>query len=180
MKPTLLISAVILLSTTTIAQTTLKNQESVKNSTSIQNENGSPEVKSTGSVSSATSAQSNTVNSAELSTSSTGDVKKNNKINENASLINDAEVSSSTGLKNTDNQLKQAGKSNISASTTLTAQNGNHVKTAMNKTPTKANHKMQATSATTVRSGSANSFKPGAASIKMNTHMKTNNGIRIK
>ena len=180
MKPSTLLISAILLSSTGFAQTTLENQESVKNSTSIQGENGSAEIKSSGSASSATSSESNAVNNAELSTHSSGEVKKNNKISENAYLISDAGIGSSTGIKNNGNQLKESGKSNIGTSTALAAKNINQVKTGVNKTAITTDHKMKATSATTIRTGSANSFRPGAAFIKMNTHMKANNGIRIK
>ena len=189
MKPTLLITAAVLLSATTFAQTTVKNQESAKSVTSIQSEKGGGKVKSSGNASSSASSQPGSAISKEVTVSANeqsdlkvAEVKKNNKIDENASLINGADIASSAGIKNNGNLLKKEGKSKVSTSTALAVKNSNQVRTGMNKTIIKPIHKMQAISATTVISGSAkaNSFKPHPASMKMNTHMKTNTRIRVK
>lgn len=106
--------------------------------------------------------------------------ENNNKTEENASLNNQASVSS-TSIKNSGNQMKEKGKVAVSNSTASAVVTGTHVKTGVNKAVVKTGEKVNAASATTIKAGSpaAHSIKPGSAPLKMNTHVKTNSGIRI-
>jgi len=193
MKPTLILSMAILLSATGLAQTSVKNHESVKSVTAIPSEKGSSEMKNLNSVSTSADADIQptpvnntqhkiteniksridtkqdviaksavspqvTVSAVEHLELTVAEVKKSNKIDKKAYLTNGVIISPAT-IKN-----------NHKVATSATVKNSTQVKAGMNKPVIKADHKMQATSATTV--------KP--ASIKMNTHLKGNSGIKIK
>ena len=161
MKPTLLISTIILLAFSGFAQTTVKNQESVSGVTGVQSKNGSAEIKNSGSASSAVNVQTSKINPVEPITYSVAEVKKSNKIRENAYLVNEAVAPASTP------------KNNVSARISLMAKNSNQVKAKVNKqiVPViKVSHNVQAVSAINVKT----------APIKVNTHLKGNSGIKIK
>lgn len=128
-----------------------------------------------------TAAQDVTVSAGTQSDAKIDANENNNKTQGNANLSTEATVSSAA-IKNSGNQMKQEAKNSVSAGTDLAVKNTNQVKTKANNTVIKSGEKINAASATTIKSGSsaAHSIKPGSAALKMNTHVKTNTGIIIK
>lgn len=118
--------------------------------------------------------------SAHSNTSVHASAEDNNYSN-NAS-INDGATVSTARLKSKGTQIKNEEKAAVTAKTDATLENGNHVAAQVNKIAEKGGEKINATSTAAVKSGAATAHivKPRPASIKMNTMVKTNAGIRIR
>jgi 2C-methyl-D-erythritol 2,4-cyclodiphosphate synthase len=107
--------------------------------------------------------------------------ENDNNLSKNASLNNEATLSSAQ-IKKTGNQLNDEQKGVITTQTNAIVKNSNHVETNVNKTIIKTDKKINAVSTTAIQSGvaAAHAIKPSPASIKMKTQVKTNTGIRIR
>lgn len=122
-----------------------------------------------------------TVSASAHSNTSVNASAGDNNYSNNTSL-NDGATVSTAHLKNRGKQIKNEEKATVTAKTNSTLENGNQVATRVNKTAVKGGEKINTTSSTAVQSGAASAHivKPRPASIKMNTMVKTNAGIRIK
>ncbi|WP_301924188.1 hypothetical protein [Ferruginibacter sp.] len=109
-----------------------------------------------------------------------GASERNNKTEQNASLTGEATIST-VNIKKNSNQVKGNGKTVINTNVAATVAAGNRVKTSVHTIAIKTGEKVNTTAVTTIKSSSAiaHSIKP-AAVVKMNTHIKTNTGIKIK
>lgn len=128
-----------------------------------------------------TASQDVTVSANAQSDTKITATEKNNKTQENASFNAGTHVSSK-GIKNSSNHMMKESEATVGNSAVSAIETGNGVKTGVSKATVKTGETTNAASATTIksRSSTAHSVKPAPASLKMNTHVKTNSGIRIK
>jgi hypothetical protein len=100
-----------------------------------------------------------------------------NKVDQDASLNSQGAVSAE-GFKSSGKELKKEGQTSLNSQTASAVQITNHGVNQTKRAVTKTN----ASTATAIHSsaGIANSAKPKPASIKMNTRLKSNTGLKIK
>ncbi|MEO6355445.1 MAG: hypothetical protein ABIU77_20875 [Ferruginibacter sp.] len=104
--------------------------------------------------------------------------EKNNKTAQNASLAGQATVSTAD-IKERGTMVKENSKMTVNTGAAAAVSTGGQVKTGVHKTVVKTGEKINATAVTTAKAttSTGHAIKPA---VKMNTHVKTNAGIKIK
>ena len=200
MKTTLLLTASLFFVSASFAQTTIKNSGSVKDNTSIQSNKSGSQLNSSGSASSSTSIQSQTPGNVEnksyaevakgkktVATEKNNTRAKTTTAAENSEKMKPQNVSVSSS-ENSHTKVK-AGKNESNASTRISVENNNsaaenekHVSTTAKTTVSGTNKKIKETSSSAIEVGAKAKrvVQPRPASVKMNTQIKSNAGIKIK